>query len=275
MSRSSLQLWGNAEGDPVSSGNGGGWPLVDVVLLTGVDRFSLDAVSFSLTDSCPSVCAVMYDVRADDGCEAGYAVVCSELNPMAFGEGSRRVIGEDECCLTCAVKHDLSHVLADSCGRSDVLLVCLPLGLEGTAVARYLDGLSVLGELPCVVNSTVVATAVGLNEFESELFDDDQLCLCGSGDDAVLDSRSRGVVASRLIREAGHILELPLVDSGSSRLHDVAEANRRVRDADRIVRVLADPLAIVHADAHAVDLHDLVAADCTAGRLVAQRRIER
>ena len=274
MTHSSLESWGNAEGalPPLESE---GRPSVDMVLLTGADRLSLDAVSFSLIDSCPSVRAIAYDVEVDDDCEAGYAVVRAERDPSVFGEWGRRNLGMDECCLTCAVKHDLARAVADSCDCADMFLVCLPLGLEGTAVAQYCDELSVLGELPCSVNSTVIATAVGLDEFESGLFDDDQLCLCGFGDDAVLDSRSRGVVVSRLIREAGHVLELPLIDSGSSEPHDVAEANRRVRDADRIVRVLADPRAIVHADAHAVDLHDLVAADFAADRLVASRQIER
>ena len=102
-----LQSLGNAE-----RGTG-----VPVVLLTGADRLSLDAVAFSLADSCPSVCSITYDVRPNAAVESGLDVVRTITRPrvdgLAFGETDS--FGLEECCMSCTVKHDVGRVLESMC----------------------------------------------------------------------------------------------------------------------------------------------------------------
>ena len=102
-----LQSLGNAE-----RGTG-----VPVVLLTGVDRLSLDAVAFSLADSCPSVCSITYDVRPNAAVESGLDIVRMvtrpHVNGLAFGETDS--FGLEECCMSCTVKHDVGRVLESMC----------------------------------------------------------------------------------------------------------------------------------------------------------------
>ena len=105
-----LQSLGNAE-----RGTG-----VPVVLLTGADRLSLDAVAFSLADSCPSVCSIAYDVRPNAAVESGLDVVRTITRPrvdgLAFGETGS--FGLEECCMSCTVKHDVGRVLESMCSAS-------------------------------------------------------------------------------------------------------------------------------------------------------------
>ena len=76
-----------------------------------------------------------------------------------------------------------------------------------------------------------VVNAVGLDEFEERFFDDDRLCVYGTGDeDGVFDERSTGAVVSRLIREATHVLELPVVGRGSLSRHVDADGECACRD---------------------------------------------
>ena len=102
-----LQSLGNAE-----RGTG-----VPVVLLTGADRLSLDAVAFSLADSCPSVCSIAYDVRPNAAVESGLDVVRMITRPrvdgLVFGETDS--FGLEECCMSCTVKHDVGRVLESMC----------------------------------------------------------------------------------------------------------------------------------------------------------------
>ena len=164
----------------------------------------------------------------------------------------------DDCCMACTVKHDLAATMRRSGMSAELVLVCLPVGVEGTPVAQYLADCSTLGELPWRLSSVVVATAVGIDDFEARLFDDGQLVLAGQGDDAVLESRSTGVVQARLIREAAHVLELPLLADGSLTADAATKGAREALAADRLIRALTDPDATIHVDAHDVDLHALV-----------------
>lgn len=76
-----------------------------------------------------------------------------------------------------------------------------------------------------------VVNAVGLDEFEERFFDDDRLCVYGTGDeDGVFDERSTGAVVSRLIREATHVLELPVVGRGCLSRHVDADGECACRD---------------------------------------------
>lgn len=105
-----LQSLGNAE-------RGAGVP---VVLLTGVDRLNLDAVAFSLADSCPSVCSIAYDVRPNAVVESGLDIIRTVARPsadgLALGESESFALGE--CCMGCTVKHDVGRVLKTICSAS-------------------------------------------------------------------------------------------------------------------------------------------------------------
>ena len=268
MSHPSLESWGNAE-EPEAGAIG----FADVVLLTGADRLAQDAVAFSLADSCPSARCLTYDLSVEpldssiEGEPSGsfdmsnVAIVRSERRSAGFDDvlgGTRQVVPMDDCCLTCSVKHDLADAMRGAGSGEELILVCLPVGVEGTPVAQYLADCSMLGELPQTLSSVVVATAVGIDDFEARLFDDGQLVIAGRGDDAVCESRSTGVVQARLIREAAHVLELPLLADDSLSADAAARGAREAVSADRLIRALADPEAIVHADAHEVDLHQLI-----------------
>lgn len=81
------------------------------------------------------------------------------------------------------------------------------MGLEATPVARYLEDMMRLDSWGDGMGVAAVVNAVGLDEFEERFFDDDRLCVYGTGDeDGVFDERSTGAVVSRLIREATHVL---------------------------------------------------------------------
>ena len=279
MQHPSLESWGNADGDNGAGDKGfmldgvsGGLfsdvdmhspraqgPSTHVVLLTGIDRLTLDAVSFSLADSCPFTCVVTYDVAADDDCESGVAIARTIRRPASFDEvlpGDVEAFPMEGCCITCSVKRDLAGVVRGVGPVPDMVLAVLPIGVEGIAVAQYLADCSMLGELPCDVEAVTVATAVGLDDVEARLFDDDQLVLAGSGDEAVLDPRSTGVVQARLIREAGHVLMLPMLSDDCLTL-DGRGARAEVDRVRALVRALADADAVVHDDAHRVDMHAL------------------
>lgn len=284
-----LQSLGNAE-----RGTG-----VPVVLLTGADRLSLDAVAFSLADSCPSVCSIAYDVRPNAAVESGLDIVRtvarSRADGLMFGESES--FGLEECCMSCTVKHDVGRVLKTICsasatgvgvgaeaspgieggGASDAMdasaassseslpfpvpeafLVSLPVGLEGALVAQYLTDLFRLDDWSMPLFVGAVANAVGLDEFEERFFDDDRLCLYGVGEeDGVYDERSTGAVASRLIREAACVLELPVIGAGCLARHLDAEGECRCRD---IIRAIAGRDALICEDAHTVSLTELVHA---------------
>ena len=273
-----LQSLGNAE-----RGTG-----VPVVLLTGADRLSLDAVAFSLADSCPSVCSIAYDVRPNAAVESGLDVVRTITRPradgLAFGETDS--FGLEECCMSCTVKHDVGRVLESMCSASlpgssgspesspapmpAAFLISLPVGLEGAPVAQYLSDLFDLDDWGMSLYVGDVANAVGLDEFEERFFDDDRLCLYGLGglgeEDAVYDERSTGAVVSRLIREASCVLELPVVGAGCLSRHLDAAGECRCRG---IVRAVAEPDAVVYEDARAVGIHDL--PHCSAGMKLSAR----
>lgn len=276
MDDRSLESWGNADeeryfadfladvGEGVSRANDdaacrdGG---VGVVVLTGVQRLALDAVAFSLSDSCPACCVISYDVTADEESPAGLSIVRTLRKPASLGridEGDVCMFAMTDCCMTCAVKHDAARMLRDYANRSDVFLVSLPVGVEGAPVAEFIAESSVLGDVGRPVRAVGVVTAVDLETFEESLFDDEPLLLAGCDEhDAVLDSRSAGVVQARLIREAGHVLMLPMFAPTSLTLDktgDDAEA-ARVRS---LAVALADPHACVHDDAHAVNVHELL-----------------
>lgn len=280
----SLPSWGNAEA---------GTPHANIVLLTGVDRLALDAVAFSLADSRPSVRVATYDVTPDPDSPTGLSLARTIYEP---GDDSNLLGGDatifpmDDCCLTCACKHDLVRVMNAAPEWSGAVLSVLPVGVEGTAVAQYLADSSMLGDLPCAIDTIHVATAVGLDGFESRLFDDDRLVIAGTtDDDAVLDSRSTGVVQTRLIREAAHILMLPMLSAdggaaltdgstalggaglGGTDLEGTAVSPRQGADEtarlSAIVTALADPAATIHPDVHCTDLHALIGDVCTPPRV--------
>lgn len=254
MIHPALQSRGNAEGDNMEGS-------VPVVLLTGADRLSLDSVAFSLVDSHPSVCAVSYDVRPAGDSESGLDIVRSISMPGTNGVrfGQTEAFGLDDCCLSCAVKHDIERMLERVRGAAGAFLVSLPVGLEATPAATYLADsfrINPWGASMCVA---AIADAVGLDEFEERFFDDGHLCMYGRGlEDGVFDERSTGVVVARLIREASHVLELPVVGAGCLARHVDATGECRCRE---IVRVVADRDASVFEDAHDVALADLVCGD--------------
>ena len=142
--------------------------------------------------------------------------------------GDVEIFDLSDCCLGCSVKHDAGGTLASMRGQARVFLVSLPVGLEATPVARYLEDMMRLDSWGDGMGVAAVVNAVGLDEFEERFFDDDRLCVYGTGDeDGVFDERSTGAVVSRLIREATHVLELPVVGRGCLSRHV---------DADRVPR---------------------------------------
>ncbi|MGN0108888.1 MAG: hypothetical protein ACI38B_02235 [Bifidobacterium sp.] len=275
----SLPSWGNTEA---------GTPRVSLVLLTGVDRLAIDAVAFSLADSRPAIRVAACDVAPDPASPTGLSLVrtvCEPGNSDSLLGGDTTVFPMDDCCLTCACKHDLVRVMNAAPEWSGAMLAVLPVGVEGTAVAQYLADSSMLGDLPCAIDTIHVATAVGLDGFESRLFDDDRLVIAGTtDDDAVLDSRSTGVVQTRLIREAAHILMLPMLAAGGGAAltndgtalggadpEGAAMSPRQGADEtarlSAIVTALADPAATIHPDVHCTDLHALIGDVCTPSRV--------
>ncbi|MCI1219437.1 MAG: hypothetical protein LKF99_02700 [Bifidobacterium sp.] len=243
---------------------------LDVVLLTGADRLSLDSVSFSLMDSCEGVIGIAYDVRVGDGLidpdgtgDPGQPNLDMEVsrsvsmpNESRLRSSRSHTCSMSDCCLTCTVKHDAAKVLERLQGQCGTVLISLPIGVEGTPVAQYLDDLFNLNEWGERMRIATIANAVGLDEFEERFFDDEPLCLSGAGeDDGVFDARSTGAVVSRLIREARHVLELPVAGTGCLARHVDAAGDCRCRD---IIRAIAGDQSIVYEDAHEIALHDLM-----------------
>ena len=145
--------------------------------------------------------------------------------------------------------------LASLRGQARVFLVGLPVGLEATPVARYLEDMMRLDSWGDGMGVAAVVNAVGLDEFEERFFDDDRLCVYGTGgEDGVFDERSTGAVVSRLIREATHVLELPVVGRGCLSRHVDADGECACRD---IIRAVAGRDAVVVEDAHEADLCDI------------------
>ena len=197
MTHPSLESWRNAEGD--GAGNPGEFDELEellewddvsqargnVVLLTGVERLALDSVAFSLADSCPSAYSICYDVSADDAAESGIALVRTVRRPASFGDlmdGDCVSFPMEDCCLSCAIKHDLAKTMK-GLGTVDCVFAVLPIGVEGTAIAQYLaDGVA-LGELPWDYVDATVADAVRLEGFEARNFDDQPLVLAGHDED--------------------------------------------------------------------------------------------
>lgn len=252
MMHPALQSLGNAD---VTTG---------VVLLTGVDRLSLDAATFSLMDSCPSACSIVYHVCANDNAEYGLDIVrrvnlplSDELSHCVNDALARaETMQVSDCCLSCTVKHDAGRMLETLRGVADVFLVVLPVGLEAIPVMQYLDDMFQLDAWGESMEVSAIGNVVGLDAFEERFFDDDRLLLCGvNDDDVVFDERSTGVVVSRLIREASHVLELPVVGSGCLSRHvDEDEAC----DCRGIIRSIAANDAVVCPDVHDLVLMDLV-----------------
>ena len=228
-----------------------------VVLLTGADRLSLDSVAFSLADSYASVCAISYDVRPNGEADAGLSIVRRVSRPVGqgVGVGHVEIFDLSDCCLSCSVKHDAGGTLTSLRGQARVFLVSLPVGLEATPVAQYLEDMMRLDSWGDGMGVAAVVNAVGLDEFEERFFDDDRLCVYGTGDeDGVFDERSTGAVVSRLIREATHVLELPVVGRGCLSRHVDADGECACRD---IIRAVAGRDAVVVEDAHEADLCDI------------------
>jgi hypothetical protein len=254
------------------NGNPAQTAALDIVLLTGADRLSLDSVAFSLMDTCEAAYGITYDVRVS--ADAPDEIECAEpgqpvsdmevlrIVSMPGGDTGLRsadtqVCPVSDCCLTCTVKHDAARMLEQLSGRSGIVLIALPIGVEGTPVAQYLDDLLSLNEWGAGMRIATIANAVGLDEFEERFFDDEPLCLAGtSEEDGVFDARSTGAVVSRLICEAMHVLELPVVGAGCMARHVDADGDCRCHD---IIRAIADPGAIVCEDAHEVTLRALAA----------------
>lgn len=228
-----------------------------VVLLTGTDRLSLDSVAFSLADSYASVCAISYDVRPNGEADAGLSIVRRVSRPVGqgVGVGDVEIFDLSDCCLSCSVKHDAGGTLASLRGQARVFLVSLPVELEATPVAQYLEDMMRLDSWGDGMGVAAVVNAVGLDEFEERFFDDDRLCVYGTGDEGgVFDERSTGAVVSRLIREATHVLELPVVGRGCLSRHVDADGECACRD---IIRAVAGRDAVVVEDAHEADLCDI------------------
>ncbi|TPF77667.1 MULTISPECIES: hypothetical protein [unclassified Bifidobacterium] len=131
-----LQSLGNAE-------RGAGVP---VVLLTGADRLSLDAVAFSLADSCPSICSIAYDVRPNAAVESGLDIVRTITRPraddLAFGKTDSFAL--EECCMSCTVKHDVGRVLKSIC-------------------SAFATGVGVGSEVPPRIESNGLSDAMGIS----------------------------------------------------------------------------------------------------------------
>ena len=275
MTHPSLESWRNAEGDGDgeiedfdelkrlfsqaddmrSKGN--------LILLTGVERLALDAISFSLADSCPSTYSICYDVTADDDAESGITVTRTNRRPASFGDlldGDCTSFRMEDCCLTCAVKHDLVATMRNI-DSTDSVLVVLPIGVEGTVVAQYLAESAALGELPWPYADVTIANALRIEGFEARNFDDRPLVLAGHDeDDAIVEPRSTGVVQARLIREAAHVLVLPGIDDAPASSRASSLADTATHCAYKLLAALADPDATIHPDAHHADLHTLLGA---------------
>ncbi|MCI1797095.1 MAG: hypothetical protein LKI60_02455 [Bifidobacterium tibiigranuli] len=244
---------------------------LDVVLLTGADRLSMDSVAFSLMDTCEAAYGITYDVRVSaDALDALKSldpeqpaadmevlrIVSMPGADIGLLSSDTEVCPMSDCCLTCTVKHDAAKMLERLSGRTGIVLISLPLGVEGTPVAQYLDDVFSLNEWGADMRIATIANAVGLDEFEERFFDDEPLCLSGtSEEDGVFDARSTGAVVSRLICEAGQVLELPVVGAGCLARHVDADGDCRCRD---IIRAIADPNATVCEDVHEVTLRGLV-----------------
>lgn len=231
-----------------------------VVFLTGVDRLSLDAVSFSLSDTSGSAAVITYDVHPNGTAESGLDVIRSVGRASGFAT-SRDHGGEtlvmDDCCLTCAVKHDLALELQALGASTREVVVTLPIGVEGTPVAQYLEEMSQLRESnEGAVHVSAIANTVGLDGFEERLFDDDHLCLYGTDDGGLFEERSIGAVSARLIHEATHVFELPLVGFGCLARHAYADRECRCQG---IIRALACDAAVIYPDANEVALAELTA----------------
>lgn len=283
MIHPALQSLGNAE-------NGDGANAPTVVLLTGADRLSLDSVAFSLLDGRPDAGRISYDVRADDLAAAGLSVVCRCVPPIGretacdptadvFGAvaGDAESLPLAECCLSCTVKHDLERQLGawaqsgmwrDGRGagaESPAVLVVLPVGVEGVPIAQYLEDAFRLHEWGAGMHVAAIANAVGLDEFEERFYDDAPLMLAGGlggkTDDGVFDERSTGVVVSRLIREATHVLELPVVGRGCLARHLDATGECMCRAIVRAIAVGGG--AEVYEDAHEATLETLMKNNAT------------
>lgn len=228
-----------------------------VVLLTGADRLSLDSAVFSLIDSHPSLCSIVYDVRPDETEESGVAVVRSVSKAGVGGVriGETETCTMDDCCLACSVKRDAGHALERLHGSADAFLIVLPVGMEAVPVMQYLEDSFRLDAWGDAMRVAAIADVVGLDEFEERFFDDDRLCMYGVGEEGVFDDRSTGAVVSRLIHEASHVLQLPVVGAGCLARHVDAVGECRCRE---IVRAVAARGAVVHEDAHDVSFDDLV-----------------
>lgn len=235
-----------------------------VVLLTGVDRLSLDAAAFSLMDSCPSACSIVYDVCANDDAECGLDIVrriglplSDELSHCANDAPARvETMQVSDCCLSCTVKHDVGRMLEILHDVADAFLVVLPVGLEAIPVMQYLDDMFQLGAWGDSMAVSAIGNVVGLDAFEERFFDDDRLLLCGvTEDDAVFDERSTGAVVSRLIHEASHVLELPVIGSECLARHVDGD---ETCDCRGIIRSIAANDAVVCPDVHDLVLMDLV-----------------
>lgn len=250
-----LPSLGNAETDKEA---------ISVVLLTGVHRLALDATSFSLADSCPSVCCVTYDFTTDDTAETGFSMTRTIRRPGGLGqlsEGDCTTFSMEACCPTCSVKRDLVAALGHLCNRADMFLITLPIGIEGAPVAQYLLECSLLGGTARPVDAATIASVTDPEGFASRLCDDEQLLLAGTDEhDGVFDPRCVGTVQARLISEAEHVLLLP-----TTRLsHPDTKAVALERDHERpsrshdLIAALASPETVIHPNAHAVSLHTLL-----------------
>ena len=156
-----LPSLGNAETDKEA---------ISVVLLTGVHRLALDATSFSLADSCPSVCCVTYDFTTDDTAETGFSMTRTIRRPGGLGqlsEGDCTTFPMEACCPTCSVKRDLVAALGHLCNRADMFLVTLPIGIEGAPVAQYLLECSLLGGTARPVDAATIASVTDPEGFAS------------------------------------------------------------------------------------------------------------
>ena len=134
--------------------------------------------------------------------------------------------------------------LCDGCGRA------IFFDDGGAMVTRIMRP-----EKPHPVDMGDPSVRIGYFYNEERFFDDDRLCVYGTGDeDGVFDERSTGAVVSRLIREATHVLELPVVGRGCLSRHVDADGECACRD---IIRAVARRDAVVVEDAHEADLCDI------------------
>lgn len=247
---------------------------IHVVLLTGVDRHVLNAVSFSLLDSAgeDEAIGVAYDVRANADAEFGLDVVRSIMSDTAagvHGASQPTIFPIEACCLTCAVKHDIERlvsVFASSAMSAATVVVSLPIGVEATPVATYLNEAVACGTMGISIASVCIVNGIEKDGFASRFFEDDYLNLCTQDqDEQVFDERSTGVVIARLLREADHVLELPSTqprftnavwgvqgddDGQTPTMHDMED----LVTADRLVGAVSSSLCHIHQNAYEVSL---------------------